>query len=50
MGLEARTIAIVGRKRYEGKLHLDSKLLTCKAGNFEWAAELGTSIVASANN
>lgn len=49
MGLEAKTIAIVGRKRHEGKLHLDSKSLTFKAGDFQWAAELGTSIVASAS-
>ena len=48
MGLEAKTTAIVGRKRFAGELHLDSKSLTFKSSDFKWVAELGKSIAANA--
>ena len=40
MGLEASTIAGKGRKRFTGKLHLDSKFLTFKGPDFQWAVAL----------
>ena len=47
MGLESKTTARVGRKRYPGKLHLDSKALTFKGPEFTWTAKLGKSISAT---
>lgn len=42
MGLEANTIARQGSKRYEGKLHLDSKTLTFKGPEFRLSIELSS--------
>lgn len=50
MGLEATTVARKGRKRFEGKLHLDSKSLTFRSPDLRWAAELGESISAESKN
>jgi hypothetical protein len=46
MGLEAKTIVRHGRKRFAGKLHLDSKSLTFRGPEFRWSAELGNSVTA----
>ncbi len=49
MGLETKTFAIVGRNRYPGKLHLDSNSLTFTGRDYRWAADLGKSTTARAN-
>lgn len=48
MGLELNTTATIGRKKFEGKLYLDSKFITFKSQAFGWSAELARPIEASA--
>lgn len=50
MGLETTTTATQGRKRYEGKLYLDSKSLTFRSKAFRWEAILGSTVNAESSN
>ena len=50
MGLETKTAAKQGRKKFDGKLYLDSKFLTFKSKELKWSAELGKATKASYKN
>lgn len=49
MGLEVKTTAHVGNESAEGKLHLDSKLLSFRSKSLKWSLELGPKVRAVAD-
>ncbi len=48
MGLEIKTVAVKGAKKFSGKLHLDSRELKFSSPEFKWSIPLGDGIKAIA--